>query len=355
MATKGLYLQRGLKREKKSHRKLILLLAALFAIGVLIAPFLWKKSRTKPLQESSSPVSATVKGDKISSQIMVSGKIPKTGSAVALQDNNPSQEKQIPGGAVSQEQVKSQNIASQETPTLQQKGEEAATVTKPSSGTPAPYVGAVEKQQSPYELRAELKQKELAEDAKAKEIVAQSALKEMPLPSASSAGSGTSPAGVDQTKPAGKHTVVSMLTPEKGQKKPEQAQTSPEKSSAKAQTMLKGKQVSTKQQGAAVSSPVVSKPAETKPPQEVSSAPRLEGLSHLIQVGAYREEANAKKVKAIVDGLGYEALIKESSHPRLGKIYIVRVPVKGSKTEAQKVMSLISQKTGDKPILMESR
>jgi hypothetical protein len=295
-----------------------------------------------------------VKGDKIGSQIMVTGKIPKAGSAVAFQDNNPSQEQQIPGGAVTQEQVKSQNIASQETPTLQQKGGEAATVTKPSSGTPAPYDGAVEKQQSPYELRAELKQRELAEDAKAKEIVAQSALKEMPLPSASSAGSGTSPAGADQTKPAGKHTVVSMLTPEKGQKKPEQAQTAPEKSSAKAQTMLKGKQGSPKQQEAAVS-PSVGKPVEAKPPQDVRSTPRLEGDSHLIQVGAYREEANAKKVKAIVDGLGYEALIKESSHPRLGKIYIVRVPVKGSKTEAQKVMSLISQKTGDKPILMESR
>lgn len=351
MATKGLYLQRGLKREKKSHRKLILLLAVLLVLGVLLAPLLWKKSRSRTLQESSSTVTAPVKTDKAGLTV-VTGKIPKTAPVAALQDSTPSQGSQPTGGAVSSEKTSPSQQPPKETPVESTSpGTDLAAKSSPELASPSS--GTMEKQQNVYELRADLKQKELAEDKKAKEMVAQSALKEMPFPSSSAEKTGT--AGT-QPAPAGKHTVVSMLKPEKEPKEVTQKKSSPpEKPSAKLQTTPKGKQTIPAPQQESSITPATSKPAEANVLETTRSVNNQGTMSYWIQVGAYREEANAKKVKAIVDGLGYEAVIKEGSHPKLGKIYIVRVPVKGSRSEVQKIMSTISQRTGDKPILMESR
>jgi cell division protein FtsN len=213
---------------------------------------------------------------------------------------------------------------------------------EPSSTPPASH--GVEKQQNIYELRSELQRKEAAEDKKAKEMVAQSALKEMPL-----SGSGGETASAGST---GKHTIVSLLAPEgkKQQEKP-----SPDKTTSKPTPMTpKDKTSATPkpQQEASVTSKPL-KPATEA--EKTGSSTSDREASYWIQVGAYREEANAKKVKGLIDALGYEAILKQSSHPKLGTIYIVRVPIKGSKADAQKAISVISQKTGDKPFLMEAR
>jgi len=341
MATKGLYLRRGIKKDRKSYRKFVILLAVLFAFGVLISPLLWKKSRSKHLAETSSVTSKiNIKGGVTAkaSQTVVTGKIPKTAPITVTQQTP------TPGGALSADK---ENADVHQTSPTASSGE----VSSPTSSESLPSASSTQvvgKQQSSYELRSELQAKEAEEDKKAKEVVAQSALKEMPFPSES--GGETPSAGS-----VGKHTIVSLLGPEgtkKQEGKPVAEKASPKSAVAVGPQKAKASAVTKPQQEASVSLSTV-KPVERKATASSSTSDRE--VSYWIQVGAYREEANAKKVKGLIDSLGYEAIVKPSSHPRLGTIYIVRVPVKGSRAEAQKVLSVISQKTGDKPFLMESR
>jgi|GEM_PF-1715388 len=346
MATKGLYVRRGIKKEPKSYRKFVILLAVLFAFGVLISPLLWKKSRSKHLTETSSVTSkidtegrATTKGSS-TGQTVVTGKIPKTAPITVAQQTP------TPGGALSEDKEKL-DVRQTPPPPSPSSGEissQASSGSLPSASS----TQVVGKQQSPYELRSELQAKEAEADKKAKEVVAQGALKEIPFPAGSSGGTPSAGSG-------GKHTIVSLLGPEGGKKqetKPGAEKSSPKPAAPVTPPKGKASAVTKPQQEASVSSSAV-KPAERETTASSSTSNRE--ASYWIQVGAYREEANAKKVKSLIDSLGYEAIVKPSSHPRLGTIYIVRVPVKGSKAEAQKALSVISQKTGDKPFLMESR
>lgn len=342
MANKGLYLQRGLKKEKKSHRKIILLLAVLFALGVLVAPLLWKSSKPKYALEKQAIPKSGVTSEGGARQDVVVGKIPKT---QPVEISQPPQDKPLKTGSVTQ----SESPASATSP------ETASNVgVSPSPSQSAPVSQLVGKGENIYELRSELKQKEIDEDKKAKEVVAKTAINEMPIPSGVAGGSGSSPTdrGSTSGSPAGKHTIVSMLEPEKKQKKQEPKATVPEKSSQKPTTTSTTRTSTPKSQQETPIPPGTPRTTETRSSQASSDR---ESASYLIQVGVYREETNAKKVKSIIDALGYETIIKQSTHPRLGTIYVVRVPVKGSKAEAQKLISLIGQKTGDKPVLMESR
>ncbi|MCX7822721.1 MAG: SPOR domain-containing protein [Syntrophobacterales bacterium] len=329
MATnKGLYLQRGLKKEKKSHRKIILLLAVLFTLGVLIAPFLWKvASKSKQASEKASIAKPGETFSGGAKQDIVVGKIPK-GQVVTMPQR---------------ETPPSQSTVGGEVPKGDSKPSPATLPpTTPSSASPlvaSPLLPP--KQENIYELRSELRQKEIAEDKKAKETVAQSALSEMPFPSGG--------ASTEATKASsGKHTIVSMLEPEKRAKKKEPPETPSEKTSSE--------KIPPKGSTASVTKPATPSSAQREVTlSSTSSSPSKSEASYWIQVGAYREEGNAKRVKAIISELGHEAIVKQSSHPKLGVIYVVRVPVKGSKSDAQKLISLIAQKTGDKPFLMESR
>lgn len=338
---KGLYLQRGLKREQKSHRKIILLLALFLALGVIIAPLLWKTSRSKHISEKNAVSKIPSSTETGARSDVVVGKIPKTQPVPVsqiVQEQPPSTSEQplkVAGGSTPE--GLSQNAPSS-----------SGLVGSPISQSQSPPTKQlVGKTENIYELRSEIRQKEIAEDKKAKETVAQSALSEMPFPSGTTESSGTSS---DTGKVVGKHTITSMLEPEKKSVKKESPGTSPEKTPTRSNVTSKTKTQTPKPQTETASPLSAPKVQEPK-----SSSDRGESYNYWIQVGVYREEANAKKVKAIIDGLGYETVVRQSSHPKLGMIYIVRVPVKGSKDEAQRLISTISQKTGDRPVLIESR
>ncbi len=345
-----LYLQRGIKKEQGGHRKAILWIAFLFVLGILIAPFLWVHRH--PAKVANVPVVSRGDADGGTSRQITTGKVPKVITVPSTEAVTAEDRGKAPAGEGGAQEPEEQHTSP---PTTLSPSPE-------SSMTAASSTQIVPKE-NPYEIRADLERQQQETEKRARETVAQSAVKEMPLSSGGLAassqvqGKGTVLRGKDE--PGKKHTIATLITPERGQKNPETPPPSPTTGSPKSATVEKeattSKKPPTTPQTSAAIKPATPSPLSPPPPPNLSSSGESAGVTHWIQVGAYTEEANATRAKSTIEKLGYQVVVKPSTHPRLGNIYVVRVPIKGSKEDAQKAASAIARKTGDKPFIVESR
>ncbi len=303
-----IYLQRGLKKDKPSYRKVILFGSILFIVAVIIAPLLWVNG--KPPKVAQPYGIFKVDPSAVESGKIVLGKVPKV-TIVSPPTSATSETSNLQtGGAASPKE----NLEGTppERPKDTSSSEENS---KPREANNQMVASSTDS----FKTSEEIKRKLLEAEETAKEAVAKSAQEE----------------------------IASLkAVPETSQNsKPELSKTTVAKESAdKKKTTLAKK------------SPPPSSTSSTLPSSSGSETTSGVGsATYWIQVGAYVEEANAIRAKNSIEKLGYEVVVKQTIHPRLGNIYVVRVPIKGTKEEAQRTVAVISQKTGDKPFIVEAK
>jgi|GEM_PF-3635840 len=83
---------------------------------------------------------------------------------------------------------------------------------------------------------------------------------------------------------------------------------------------------------------------------------RTQNVSYWVQVGAYSKPANANSIRQVLVSKGFPVVIQTINHKKYGKLYLVRVPVRGSKKEAMKYASRIEQQTHEgHPIIIRAK
>ncbi len=295
------------KVQGQNSHKGILWIALVIALMLLVIPILWmhypfragsfKKYRKTPL-------------DKADVRIAVHGSIPKN-----------LVEAQIPKKPEATEKTKSLVIARIEKPQPNPKGGGTGGET-----TSKPHIIP-----NPYEDKEKAQLAKKQQEERFKRTVSAEALKELEtqkssiLPEEKAQNQATSSSS-ESTKKKG---MYSLLTPPKQELK---------KRLSEPQILESTKS----------SSPAVKRKVG------ISERKSYRNVTFWIQVGAFSKKYNALDMIQRLKNLGYKPVLHQIPHAKYGKLYLVRIPTYGKKTDARKFALTVAKKLGEKTIIVSA-
>ncbi len=298
---KNLYARKS--RRQNSHKG-ILWIALIIALMLLVIPILWmnypfragsfKKYRKTPLDEAEV-------------RVAVHGSIPRNFVKA-----------QIPKESSSAEKTSSVVVARIEKPQSNLKG-----------GGTTPEIHTVP---NPYADKEKARLAQKQQEEKFKKAISSEALKELEnkkdsiLPESNGKNQSAHPP--ESTQKKGMYSLLNPSRQEVSRELPKPKIPEPTGSSSH-----------TVKQKATVSEKKTS---------------RTKNVTFWIQVGAFSKKFNALDMIKRVKNLGYRPVLHQVHHAKYGRLYLVRIPAYGKKADARRLASTISQKLGEKAIIVRA-
>ncbi len=108
-----------------------------------------------------------------------------------------------------------------------------------------------------------------------------------------------------------------------------------------------------KSEKASLEAPGAEPPAPRKPEAQMEENP-AEGPRFIVQVGAFRDEANAQRLSRRLEEQGLSVQVNPYDHPKLGPLFLVRLTPFADESRARAAMAEIEQREKIKTLLIRS-
>gem|GEM_PF-6751532 len=108
-----------------------------------------------------------------------------------------------------------------------------------------------------------------------------------------------------------------------------------------------------KSEEASLEAPGAEPPAPRKPEAQTEAKP-AEGPQFIVQVGAFKDEANAQKLSRRLEERGLSVQVNPYDHPKLGPLFLVRLTPFADESRARAAMAEIEQREKIKALLIRS-
>jgi cell division septation protein DedD len=109
-----------------------------------------------------------------------------------------------------------------------------------------------------------------------------------------------------------------------------------------------------KSEEASLEAPEAEPPAPPRKPEAQMGSKPAEGPQFIVQVGAFKDEANAQKLSRRLEERGLSVQVNPYDHPKLGPLFLVRLTPFADESRARAAMAEIEQREKIKTLLIRS-